>query len=570
MKPKTTLALTVVLFLVCFDSSPPATAQNRQQAPPPISLSGDLIAVSTEGAKPTYIYLKLHRTDYEVGVVGDTVIGTCTQEFMSEQGSARDATYLLSVARDWLITGLELDFYGRIEPLHFGAVDKQQVKVGSVGGGSSQSTAVNRTRRYRSEPINVYPGESVILRTGFRFPLEIRGNLLKVKLPPVLGIQTAGTTPQLRAASLTHVPAAVRLTVNDQEPLLLARSPSHQISSVFTGDRTVVGLARPDIPLRQPFIFIFSVGRKQARELAAAGFRLLPGDRLFNQRFATGNSKETIEVVGRVRRGSKGRREIEAVLIPPKEPAHRKGLRPMQIVFVVDSSGSMRTEKIQQARRAVVTCVERLRAVDSFNIVDFDTKARLMSPVPVSPTGIDLSSAKAWLNSLEASGGTMLIPGLAAALAQPDAPRHHQAIVVVTDAMLGDAHRAFELIKRELGKRRLFVVGTGWDAHKETMLALARYGRGAAAFASDSDSLEGAVIELFNSISQPVGWDVSLVSAGRPAQMLENSRIPDLYAGHPVRILAWFNGEAPSELQVKMTTADGERMFKLKVPQGVR
>jgi Ca-activated chloride channel family protein len=112
-------------------------------------------------------------------------------------------------------------------------------------------------------------------------------------------------------------------------------------------------------------------------------------------------------------------------------------------------------------------------------------------------------------------------------------------------------------------------VGTGKQIRQQTLLRLAEYGRGAAAFAGDSDSLEAAVDELYASISQPIGWDVKLAFEGGDVEEIVPERLPDLYAGRPVRVLAWFRDDLPSTLSLKMSTMEGERYYNVQLPPPV-
>ena len=165
-------------------------------------------------------------------------------------------------------------------------------------------------------------------------------------------------------------------------------------------------------------------------------------------------------------------------------------------------------------------------------------------------------------------GGTKLLPALAAALDQPDDPGRHRIIVVVTDGMLADEKPVLELLKERLGERRLFVVGTGPVVRQETLLRLAEYGRGAAAFFGESGSLEQAVTALFASIANPLAWDLRLDWDGGDVTEIEPSRLPDLYAGRPVRVLAHVRGDLPSSLAVSVSTVEGERRYRVSLPPG--
>ena len=72
--------------------------------------------------------------------------------------------------------------------------------------------------------------------------------------------------------------------------------------------------------------------------------------------------------------------------------------------------------------------------------------------------------------------------------------------------------------------------------------------------------------ELFVSIAQPIGWDVKLTWDGGDVEEIVPARLPDLYAGRPVRVLAWFRDDLPSALRLRMSTMEGERFYNVKLP----
>jgi Ca-activated chloride channel family protein len=267
-----------------------------------------------------------------------------------------------------------------------------------------------------------------------------------------------------------------------------------------------------------------------------------------------------------VRRDGETGHAIEILLDPPREP-EKTASRAKQVLFVVDTSGSMAAqERLDQARRAVGRSLESLQPSDRFNIIEFDDDFKLLRPGPIEPVAAGDASVERWLAGLTAEGGTRLLPALAAVLEQPDDPERHRIIVVVTDGGLADEAPVLELLKERLGERRLFVVGTGPVARQETLLRLAEYGRGAAVFFGESGSLEQAVGDLFASIADPLAWDLRLDWDGGDVAEIEPSRLPDLYAGRPVRVLARVRGDLPSSLAVTVSTVDGERRYRVSLP----
>jgi Ca-activated chloride channel family protein len=82
----------------------------------------------------------------------------------------------------------------------------------------------------------------------------------------------------------------------------------------------------------------------------------------------------------------------------------------------------------------------------------------------------------------------------------------------------------------------------------------------------EADGLELAIGELFDAISQPLGWDVEFDWAGADVEEVLPSRLPDLYSGRPVRVLAWVRGDLPETLRVRMTAMDGKHLYDVKLP----
>jgi Ca-activated chloride channel family protein len=244
-------------------------------------------------------------------------------------------------------------------------------------------------------------------------------------------------------------------------------------------------------------------------------------------------------------------------LTPPSRP-WSGSIRSKQVLFVVDTSGSMGHGKLDQARHAITTCIEKLRHDDQFNIVGFANRPTLLRPEPTPVSALHPSQAESWLKSLEPEGGTRLLPALEETLRQPDSADHHRMIVVLTDGLMIDEEKVLDFMDTKLGSGRLFVVGIGDDVRRDTIRRLAEYGRGTAAFAADPGVVDEIVERLFDSVAAPLAWDLAIDWGGATADALEPSRLPDLYAGRAVKAIAHVRGDLPAEITMRGTTVDGE------------
>ena len=139
-------------------------------------------------------------------------------------------------------------------------------------------------------------------------------------------------------------------------------------------------------------------------------------------------------------------------------------------------------------------------------------------------------------------------------------------IVVLTDGGLADEKEALELLEEKLGDARLFVVGIGKGVQQETILRLSEYGRGTAVFVAEPEGLDEAVSGLFDSVSQPLAWDLELDWGDADVEWIGTDRIPDLYAGRPVTVYARTKGQVPEVVRLHATTMDGVRTYVKSLP----
>jgi Ca-activated chloride channel family protein len=508
----------------------------------------------------------LSRVAYEIDVYGAMAVGRLIHEFTNGSELELSLVYSCEFQRTSPFGPIEMESQGRLHELQ-AEVRSAATNVGKTTGKSRQRTsaagdrgaAVQKLRRefpqlasqlgysttergetepggsIRSEPFEIEGGQIVSVHSSYRAPLLVDGRLFRLTLPAI----REAARPQAAADPdrAAFVPMRIEVTVHHDERLLELRSASHEILSDFLGDRTIVEPTLREVPADQPFELEFAV-----------------------------NSKAQPTVAGYVREDAEGRLGIEAVLTPPEAP-NKDTARPKQVLFIMDSSGSMsKEEKLVQARSAVSACVKKLLPVDKFNVAEFDTDVKMFRPAPVEPGELGEDEVDEWLDLVAAEGGTQLLPALEAAFDQPDDPERHRIIIVVTDGILADETAALKLLDERLGNARLFVVGTGELLRQATLLRLAQHGRGAATFAGMSDELEPAVAALFDSISQPLGWDLQLDWDGAEIEEIVPTRLPDLYAGRPVRVLAWVRGDLPDTLALRMSTTDGERRLRVKLP----
>jgi Ca-activated chloride channel homolog len=237
------------------------------------------------------------------------------------------------------------------------------------------------------------------------------------------------------------------------------------------------------------------------------------------------------------------------MLVPPTGEAAQTDIS-REVIFVVDTSGSMGGVSIDQARRSLAHALDLLGPNDRFNIIEFNSRHRMLyrTPMPAAPRHIN--RAHAFVNQLEAGGGTEMMSALRAALAPTEesdllnaAPTLKQ-IVFITDGAVGNETALFKEISSRLGDTRLFTVGIGSAPNSWFMRKAARFGRGSHTHIGDLGEVGERMSQLFDQLSQPALLNLEMEW---PAEVEAwPQRVPDLYRGEPLSVVVNFGEEKPA------------------------
>jgi len=231
------------------------------------------------------------------------------------------------------------------------------------------------------------------------------------------------------------------------------------------------------------------------------------------------------------------------MVLPPELGATSWAPLDREVVFIVDTSGSMHGAAMAQAKAALVTALGRLEPWDSFNVIAFADRARPLFPGSWPASDHALDRARDWVRGLEADGGTNMLPALELALDdRPDGygragRRSLRQVVFLTDGAVGNEAELFAVIAARLGESRLFTVGIGPAPNAHFMRRAAEVGRGGFTYVGDPDEVGERMAELARRLESPFLADVE-VAWDDPGAESWPERLPDLYAGEPLVVAA--------------------------------
>lgn len=242
-------------------------------------------------------------------------------------------------------------------------------------------------------------------------------------------------------------------------------------------------------------------------------------------------------------------------LITVTPPAASARTLPRDVTFVVDVSGSMRGEKLAQAKAAGDRLLATLHPGDRFRLIDFSTDVREFRDGWTPATSAELRSARAYLDALDADGSTNISGALEAALDVDAAHGRLPLTVFVTDGepTVGERNpdAIAALVARRRGEARVFTVGVGAGVNAALIEQLALEGHGTAHFVRADESVERAVALLASRLSTPVLTGVRVIADGVRLRQVQPSLPADVFAGQDLVLLTRYDGSGRAHLTVE-------------------
>ncbi len=223
------------------------------------------------------------------------------------------------------------------------------------------------------------------------------------------------------------------------------------------------------------------------------------------------------------------------ITLSPRVDA-KKLATPKDVVFVIDTSGSMRGHKMEQAKKALVYCIEGLNDADRFNVVDFSIEARRFAPGLVAIEGDARSRGLAYARALESGSGTNLEEAMRFALGDLKTPERLQMVVVLTDGMPTIGVTSPEEIMASIKKanshnRRMFVFGVGQNLNAKLLDRIAGETRGTSEYIRDRENIELRLSAFYDKIDSPVLTNLRIEFPDGGVSDVFPRDMPDLFHG---------------------------------------
>jgi Ca-activated chloride channel homolog len=252
------------------------------------------------------------------------------------------------------------------------------------------------------------------------------------------------------------------------------------------------------------------------------------------------------------------------MLITPKVEISKDHEIPRDMVMVLDTSGSMRGVKMDQAKKALRYCLDNLGSKDRFALINFATTVNTYRDKLLDGNKEQIEQARKWVDNLEATGGTAINDALNKAVEyrSSDDSRNF-TIIFFTDGepTIGETN-CDKILKNFAAKNnvntRVFTFGVGDDVNATFLDRLAEQSRGVPTYVRPAEDIEAKVSGLYAKISHPVLANLKLAATNDVHfNEMYPVELPDLFHGGQMVLMGRYTGKGPSA--IKLTGAIGKK-----------
>jgi Ca-activated chloride channel family protein len=340
----------------------------------------------------------------------------------------------------------------------------------------------------------------------------------------------------------------IRLSIDSQSEIKNVYSPTHTVEIKRPDDKhaTISYTAKNEVPTSD-FRLLYDVGKGQV------------GTSVLSYR-------------------PKSNEEGYLLLLTTPEIKSANDERPKKtVLFVLDRSGSMSGEKIEQAKNALKFVLNNLREGDTFNIIAYDSEVETWKPELQRYNEETRNAALGFVEGLYAGGSTNINGALAKALDQLKDKSRPNFVLFLTDGLptVGETNEQKIAANAKAAndvRARMFVFGVGYDLNARLLDKLARENFGLSEYVRPNEDIEAHVSALYNRIGAPVMSDVKIKFDVEGARTEEGElitrrypkEVTDLFAGEQLVIVARY--KKPGDAKVVITGKVGDKQQRFDFP----
>ena len=550
----TLLGLTLMAPPAEASSAAPEAGSGLSSERPGDQTSGSFLMRVRPGGQ--YVRSPVLSTDVKFRVSGTVARAVVSQQFRNDSTDWVEGIYVFPLPENAAVDRLQMHVGDRLIEGQIRERQQARAEYEAARDRGSLASLVEQERPniFTSSVANLGPGQTLTVEIEYQQTLRYQDGSVSLRFPTVVAPryipgspQSEGrpsgqgwskdtdkvkdasriTPPVLAEGESLRNPVTIRVELDAGFPVNEVKSRYHTVKVEKRDDnRYEVSLAVGPFPADRDFELVWTP---------------LPGTQARGALFRESGAGET---------------HLLLTLFPPFGTRADGQRLPREVIYVIDTSGSMDGTSIKQARAALRMALGQLAPEDRFNVIQFNSTTELLFPSSREASVSNIVAARRYVDRLKANGGTEMMPAMQAALEAAPRAGYLRQVVFMTDGSVGNEDQLFKLIQRRLDRSRLFTVGIGSAPNGHFMAKAAQLGRGSFTFIGDVEEVGEKMGELFAKLEHPV---LSDIVAEWPAELnaeVSPEVLPDLYLGEPIVLSARVQGPIAGKVRLHGKAGD--------------
>ncbi|MGA2435174.1 MAG: VIT domain-containing protein [Bryobacteraceae bacterium] len=505
--------------------------------------AGDLVALDSGGQPRAACPLK--HTDVKADISGFLARITVTQEFRNPFDSKIEAVYTFPLPPNAAVDDMTMlvgdrTIRGTIRRREEArAVYEAARSAGHVAGLLDQE----RPNIFTQSVANIAPNTEVKITISYVETLQYEAGTYEFRFPMVVGPRYIPGCPVGKqgggwAPDTDRVPDASRITPPVTPPGTRA---GHDISL-----RVALDTGVPITQLRSGTHDV-SIDRPSSHR---AIVRLRDSAVIPNKDFVLKYDVAGPKIADALLTHHDARGGFFTLILQPPERVEAAQVAPKELVFVLDTSGSMNGFPIEKAKEAMRAGLDGLYPQDTFNLITFSGDTAILFPQPVPATPDNIRKAQEFLAGRRGSGGTEMMKAIRAALDPSDSSDHVRIVCLMTDGYVGNDMEIIAEVQKH-PNARVFAFGIGTSVNHFLLDNVAKYGRGEAEYVNLNDDGSAAARRFHERVRNPLLTDIEIDWGGLHVADVYPRRIPDLFADKPVIVTGRYTAPGPGTMRLR-------------------
>jgi Ca-activated chloride channel family protein len=514
------------------------SAQNADTATP-----GGLQVLDANGKPKADCPLK--NTEVKADVSGFLARVTVTQEFENNFKEKIEAVYTFPLPQNAAVDDMTMVVGDRTVRGKILRREEAEAVYEAAKNNGQRASLLNQERPniFTQSVANILPGEKIKITISYVETLTYEDGAYEFVFPMVVGPRYVPGNPTGAQGNgfspdTDKVPDGSRITPKPAPPGMRA---GHDISLDITLD---AGVPIDGLVSKTHEVDVERPDDRRAR------VRLKDRETIPNKDFILRYDVAGKKIADALLTHSTGHSGFFTLILQPPERVTAEDVTPKELVFVLDTSGSMSGFPIDKAKETMKLALDSLYPSDTFNLITFAGDTNILFPEPVPATRENLEKAQKFLETREGGGGTEMMKAIRASLEPSDKQDHVRIVCFMTDGYVGNDMEIIGEVQKH-PNARVFSFGIGSSVNRYLLDNMAKYGRGEVEYVALNDDGSAAARRFHERIRNPLLTDISIDWNGMQVDDVYPKTVPDLFGAKPVILTGRYSGSERGVIRLK-------------------